>query len=265
VGVTESVAMMVLVNVLFAAFLAIQVVYLFGGRAGLETSSLSYAEYARRGFFELVTVSVLVLGLILAVDWLTQRPGSRSRRLDLLSMTLIGQTGVVVASAVVRMRLYTDEFGLTELRLYTLTFMAWTAFVLAWTVGTVVRGKRDRFAFGALCAGLVLAIGLNLVNPDALIATVNLERVSPKAVDIEYLASLSDGAVPIMVEKIPALADDCLRSQLAEALLHRVLPEGWRSTSVDAMTAQAAIDSSRTQLVEEASKYAEGSCVATLR
>jgi hypothetical protein len=259
-GVTEWASTLVTVNLLFAAFLVVQVVYLFGGRAGMETAGLSYAEYARRGFFELVAVSGLVVGLVLAVDWLTQRPGARSRRLDLLNLMLIGQTGVVVASAVVRMRLYTDEFGLTELRLYTLVFMVWLAFVLAWTLGTVIRSKRDRFAFGAFCAGLVLALGLNLVNPDALIASVNLQRVSPRVLDIQHLASLSNGAIPIVVEKIDGLTDECQRFQLAMALLDRASAEGWRSTSVDALTARFAIDSNRARLVEEAAEYSGVPC-----
>lgn len=54
--------------------------------------------------------------------------------------------------------------------------MVWVAFVLAWFVATVLRSRRQRFAVGALAAGLAVAFSLNLLNPQALIASVNAER-----------------------------------------------------------------------------------------
>jgi len=55
---------------------------------------------------------------------------------------------VIMASALQRMRLYQNEFGLTELRLYTTAFMGWLAVVFAWFMVTVLPGRRERFAFG---------------------------------------------------------------------------------------------------------------------
>lgn len=65
-GQIEALIVILSVNLIFAGFLYIQFAYLFFGEVGRV--GLGYAEYARRGFFELVTVTALVMGLILTVD-----------------------------------------------------------------------------------------------------------------------------------------------------------------------------------------------------
>lgn len=60
----------------------------------------------------------------------------------------------VIASAAYRMRLYQDAYGLTELRLYVSVAIVWLTAVLGWLVLTVLRGRRERFAFGTITAGL---------------------------------------------------------------------------------------------------------------
>ena len=72
-GVTELVVALGALNLLFLAFVLVQLRYLFGGQALVEARiGLTYAEYARHGFFELVAVAVLVLPLLLGVDAVAQ-------------------------------------------------------------------------------------------------------------------------------------------------------------------------------------------------
>src|SRR3712207_1338717 len=69
-GIVEVGVILGLLDALFLAFVAVQVRYLFGGAERVvETAGLTYAEYARRGFFELVTVTALVLPLLLLAHW----------------------------------------------------------------------------------------------------------------------------------------------------------------------------------------------------
>ena len=101
---------------------------------------------------------------------------------------------VMLASALFRMRLYTAEYGLTELRFYTTAFMGWLVLVFGWFVATVLRGRRERFGTGALLAGWLVLAALNLVNPDAVIAGVNLDRAARgRPLDVAYAATLSAG------------------------------------------------------------------------
>jgi two-component system sensor histidine kinase BaeS len=111
------------------------------------------------------------------------------------------------------MQLYQDAYGLTELRLYVSVFMGWVTFVLLWLGATVLRGRRQHFAIGALASALLCAAGLNAVNPQALVVRTNVERaVSGRAYDSAYAGSLSADAVPTLVRLMPRLApaDRCV-------------------------------------------------------
>jgi hypothetical protein len=199
-------------NVLFASFVAVQARYLFGGRSLVEAREhLSYATYARHGFFELVAVSTLVLVVIVGANALV-----RSRLVRTLSAILVVLELVVAVSALQRLRLYEQEYGLTELRIWTTGVVLWLMCVLVWLSLTTLRG-RGRFAVGALVLGFAATAALNVLSPDALIARTNLSRPH---VDTAYLARLSDDAVPTLVSRLPALRPD-RRADLARRLLTR--------------------------------------------
>ena len=243
-GAGETITTLALVNLLFLAFVLVQSAYLFGGADTLARAKLTYSEYARRGFFELVAVGAIVTGLALALDWLAT-PGRdrRGRTIDGLQGLLLALTLAVLASALQRMRLYTEAYGLTELRLYTTVFMLWIAFLLAWLAATVLRRRRGAFPAGALAAGALLMAGVNLLNPDAYIARTNLGRAGPlkvvevepemsltdtrvrrrrEGLDVEYVTvTLSPDAVPALVEGIEGVRDAKTRARLAAALLQK--------------------------------------------
>jgi hypothetical protein len=212
-GIVEVGIVLGLLDVLFLTFVVIQVRYLFGGAGRVAaTAGLTYAEYARRGFFELVTVTALALPLLLLAHWLL-RTGNRAheRLFKALAGIMVGLLFVVVASALQRMYLYQQEFGLTELRLYTTMFMLWISAVLLWFVLTVLRDIRERFAFGALVAGFAAILAINVMNPDALIASTNIDRMEAgKRFDAYYLTTLSADAAPVLVESLPEIGDSRL-------------------------------------------------------
>ena len=209
-GILEVGIVLGLLDLLFAAFVFVQVRYLFGGTATVVASAgLTYAEYARRGFFELVTVTALALPVLLLAHWLLLRENRAHRRIfAALAGAMVALLFVVVASALYRMRLYTGEFGLTELRFYTTAFMFWLSAVLLIFLPTVLAGRRDRFALGALVAGLAAIIVINAVNPDALIARTNVARLEEgKRFDAYYLTNLSADAAPVLYEALPEIGD----------------------------------------------------------
>jgi hypothetical protein len=209
-GMVEVGVVLGLLDTLFLAFVAVQVRYLFGGAERVvETAGLTYAEYARRGFFELVTVTALVLPLLLLVHWLLRAENRAHERIfRALSGAMVALLFFIVASALQRMHLYTQEFGLTELRLYTTIFMAWISIVLVWLVLTVLRGRRGRFAFGVLTTGYAAILLINALNPDALIARVNVDRMDEgKRFDAYYLTLLSADAAPVLIESLPRLSE----------------------------------------------------------
>ena len=229
-SLAEVGTVLLVLDLLFLAFVAVQFRYLFGGAPLIHAlAALSYAEYARQGFFQLVAVAALSLPLLLGADrTLGRRDPASLRRFRLLAAVMLVLLNVMLASALWRMRLDTAEYGLTELRFYTTAFMGWLVLVFAWFAATVLRGRVERFGFGAVGAAFVVLGTLNLVNPDGLIATANLGRSGQgRAVDAFYLGRLSADALPAIRRALPALppAERChVRSVLAdrwEAELHR--------------------------------------------
>jgi hypothetical protein len=202
---------------LFGAFVAVQVRYLFGGESLVErTIDLTYAEYARRGFFELVAASALLLPVLLAFDWARHRDRRSSLVYRVLAAALVLLLAVVMASALQRMRVYMDAFGLTELRLYVVTFLVCLSLVFAWFLWTVLRGRRAEFMLGAGVAALLGLLALNLMNPDALIARTNTSRLADgRTFDAYHASQLGPEAAPTLVERLDRLEseDACVVSQ----------------------------------------------------
>jgi len=249
----ETGVMLGLLHLLFLAFVAVQVRYFFGGSALVQaTTGLTYADYARRGFFELVTVAALVLPLLLFVHWLLRPDDARVRRLfQWLAGMQIALLFVIMASAFERMRLYQAEYGLSEQRLYPTAFMGWLAVVFVWFCLTVLCGRRERFAFGAMVAGFLLIAALHALNPDALIARTNLARARAGQIfDARYASRLSADAVPQLAAGLPALNPQD-RCTLASELLKRWSPPenaDWRSWNISRAQAWQAISANESAL-----------------
>jgi len=233
-GVTEAAVALAAVDALFLAFVAVQARYLFGGRGVvLADRHLTYAEYARHGFFELLAVSVLVVPIVLAAAT------TRSRLVRVLAAALVVLELAVAASALRRMSIYIDAYGLTELRIYVTGVIVWIGLVLAWAVPTALFGNARRFAVGAVVAGFAATAALNVVNPDALIVRTNVARGH---VDPAYLSSLSDDAVPALVDRLPKL-EPRARAVVVQALRARRFPGGALSWNASRAAARRAVAS----------------------
>ncbi|MCL4267708.1 MAG: DUF4173 domain-containing protein [Anaerolineae bacterium] len=226
-GYIETITLLVTVNLLFLMFVLIQFTYLFGSVVYIQLENFSYAEYARRGFFELLLVVILSIGLILGLNWLTRRESKRQIKLfNGLSTLLIGLVLVMLASAFRRMVLYEAQFGYTELRLMVYVFVGWLAPLLAWFAVTLWR-RPDRFALGVLAAALGFLVTLNLLNPDAFIARQNLARyIATGDLDAVYLTSLSDDATPYLLAALLLTAGDTQEQTMPSCYdpLSRVMP-----------------------------------------
>ncbi|MGB7212857.1 MAG: DUF4173 domain-containing protein [Gemmatimonadales bacterium] len=203
-GAVEVRTVLGAVGLLFLLFVAIQLRALFGGAAFVSTESgLTFAEYARQGFFQLVAVGALTLGLLLAIDWGNGLAvGARAMAWGILALL-----GLILASAGYRMALYVSFYGLSPTRLYAAMAIGWIAVAAAWFGVTVLRGRRDRFVIGALLAACVWLVVLDVGNPEAFVVDVNVGRaVAGAPFDAAYLTTLSADATPALVAVLPRLA-----------------------------------------------------------
>ena len=204
-GSIEVGTLLGLVDLLFAGFVWVQFRYLFGGTAWVEgVAGLTYSQYARRGFFELVAVTALSLPLLLAAHWLLGHARTAVRRAVLgLAGLQVALLLVMLASALERMRVYQSQYGQTELRFYTTAFMLWLGVLLVSFMVTVLPGRRGAFARLAMGSAFAALALLHAVNPDARIVVAN--RAAPRGFDLDYALSLSADAVPAILQAAPSL------------------------------------------------------------
>ena len=186
------------INLLFLSFIAFQVRYLFGGERTLRDLDLTYSEYAVSGYTEMLWIAGASLGVILSVlAYVYWVRGTYGRFVQSLTGFWIGQVLVVLASAAKRWGLYAQEYGLSEVRLYSLAFGVFVLAIylgLAWLLGRNYHWKWLQLtAFSAFF--LILAL-LNILNPDATIARYN--QTIERPLDREYLYTLSADATPVL-------------------------------------------------------------------
>jgi len=214
------VAPVVILDVIYVAFFAAMGTYLFSGFFGNLPNGFTYSDYARRGFFELAVVAA-INGMMIAFCYLfAGRRGAYSPALRWTSVVLCVLTILLIATSIAKMVLYIDAYGLTRLRFFTMAFMI----VLAVIFGLVlVRHLRVFAVSRPIIVVILLAfIGLAWANPEGIIARYDVARYqsgSLATVDIDYLSTLGDAAIPA----IASLAND--KNSAVAAAAQKVLTE----------------------------------------
>jgi len=273
----EVAVALALVDLLFLAFVIVQFRYLFGGRALVDvTPGLTYAAYAREGFFQLVAATALGLPWLLAADALFDERDVSGRW---IFRTLAGAQLLlllaIVASAVQRMRVYLDTYGLTEDRVVAMAVLGWLALLIVYFAATVLRNRSRSFPFGALASGFALVVLLQFIDPAGWAARSQLDRAAESdragvasALDVSYLASLGSDAAPVLLQRLDELGETG-RCVVARSLLRRWGPEretDWRSWNRADRRAREAVSGNAARLQAmagtEVCKAAPGSASA---
>lgn len=200
-----------LLNVLFVGFVAVQVRVLFGGdRHVRDTVGLTYANYARQGFWQLAAVTVLTLIVVAVAVRKVDRRSAKDRMLARVLIGLLcGLSLVIVASAVHRMSLYENEFGFTRLRLGVMATELWLGVVFVLLLVAGVRMSARWLPRAVLASAAIGLLGFAALNPDGYIAERNVQRHADTGkLDVEYLRGLSVDAVPAL-DRLPEPARSC--------------------------------------------------------
>jgi hypothetical protein len=187
-------------NVLFLIFLGFQIPYLMGGGSFIAQYGITYADYARNGFFQLLIAGAIALTLILAIHVTTE---FRERFTRLLGALLIIQTLVILVSAASRLRLYIGAYGLTVDRSWAAYGIFCIAVVLIMTLVALVT-QVESFRLRKLLSLVAIAsFSLPLlVNVESIVVTYNIQRAEAhpeRPMDMGYLQSLSFDAIPPQV------------------------------------------------------------------
>jgi hypothetical protein len=230
-----------LLVLLFAAFVAVQLAVLFGGsRHVLETEGLTYADYARSGFWQLLVVTGLTLAVVAAaVRWAPRETRTDRVLIRAILGALATLTLVIVASALHRMNVYADTYGLTRLRLLVALCELWLGVVFLLMLIAGIRLRATWLARAIVGAGVLALLGLAAANPDGLIADRNIARFErTHDIDTTYLANLSADAVPAL-DRLAPDQRGCVLNPISADLYRN--PDDWRAWNYGRWHARAVL------------------------
>lgn len=184
-----ALTILILLNAVYVLFVVIQFTYFFSD--GLQ-DGLTYAEYARRGFFELIIVTLINWTILISFLKLVHEPKKQLKlTIKLMYTLLIILSGVMLLSAYQRLSMYEAAYGFTMDRILAHAFMIFLMVIFAYTFIRVWVERLSLLHF-YLIMGLVFYTALNVIHLEEIIVDKNLERYeSTEKIDIHYLNQLS--------------------------------------------------------------------------
>jgi hypothetical protein len=247
------ITILVLINIVYTIFSVIQFTYLFGGSSFVLPSSYTYAEYARRGFFELVVVSIINFGILIFGKTFVKKDNKRIFiAIRILLNLFVIFTLILLASAFYRMLVYEQAYGFTYLRIFVQTFMIMLFFL---SISNIVYIWQPGFPVikSYFIISLTIYIMMNFANVDVIIAENNIERYFESGqIDIYYLKELSYDAIPGMQRFLTSdsYSSDLEKEKITGEILEQFKQnkfelesqKSWQSFNISRYSAEKIID-----------------------
>jgi len=199
------------VNILYGIFAFVQFSALFGAFNMTLPENITYAEYARQGFFQLAAIAFINLVFVVLSVLFTQRQSVSGTVVRVLSVLLVLFTFVQLASAAYRMKMYIDVFSLSKLRVLVSIFMGLIALLL---LLALIKEFFPTFKFLKSCmiAAVLVLLFTNYINTNAWIAKYNTTRYFENAARISHSESLqksvSDSSDDFSADSSTGLSDE---------------------------------------------------------
>ena len=192
-------------SVVYLVYMLTQTAYFFSAFQGLlpEGYEQSITDYVHRGFFEMCAIAAINLVILFVTMVLVRKVEGRIPRLtQALGTFLCLFTILLIGTALAKMFLYIDLYGMTRLRMITSSFMIFLVLVFL-AVG--IRIWKRKFPYMKMVVLAFCAVGLTVsfCDIDTTIARYNLHAYQSgqlETIDINDLERLSDGAIPYLIE-----------------------------------------------------------------
>ncbi|WP_138419738.1 DUF4153 domain-containing protein [Aquibacillus sediminis] len=193
-----TLTILLLLNTIYLLFTVVQFTYFFGD--GLE-EGYTYAEYARKGFFELIVVTLMNWAILITCLTKVRTQGLRLKRtLNIMYSILVIVSTIMLASAYQRLSLYETAYGFTFDRILAHAFMIFLVVIFAYTFIRIWLEKLSLLHFYFITS-LLFYTALNVIPLERIIVTNNMERYHQTGrIDIEYLNRLSYAGVDGLID-----------------------------------------------------------------
>lgn len=216
-----TVTLLSLLSAVYLAFLFSQLAYFVNSFKGLLPEGFTFADYARRGFFETESVAFINLVIIALLMQFTKK--NENDELPAISKGLMAFVSAFsvffIITAIAKMIMYINKYGLTSLRVFTSVFMIATcAFIVAFAV-RVFNAEASTIKY-AIAFSLVIFALLPTIGIDRTVASYNVNAYlsgKHEKIDIEYLYRLGDEAVPY-IAKLKESSDKEVADKANEAI-----------------------------------------------
>ena len=194
-----------MINIVYLLFSIVQVSYLYGGGNNFIAGDFTYSEYARKGFFELVFVTIINFTILLSTMKFINKDNKTVNTIcNIFLTTLVGFTLNMLFSAHYKMSLYEQTYGFTYLRIFVHLFML-MLFILFIVALIGIWNRKMPLNKVLIVIVLSMFVILNYINVDKIIAKGNIDiYYKTKKIDVQYLSNLSYDAIP----EILKLKDD---------------------------------------------------------
>ncbi|KOV77132.1 hypothetical protein ADL03_41930 [Nocardia sp. NRRL S-836] len=242
--------------VLFTGFVGTQIAVLFGGEAYvMRTAGVTFAEYARTGFWQLLWVTILTLAVIAGVARFAVKTTARDRLwLRVLLGALAVLTLVIVTSALSRMWFYQQAYGWTVLRLLVASCELWLGVVYLMVIASGITLRANWLPRAVVGTGAAFFLAVAVANPERVVAEYNVTRFeATQKIDTYYLSTLSADAVPALL-RLPEEKRDCALKWLRAPGVET----DWREWNLARHNARESLDGMRvTERICESPYYSE--------
>ncbi|MGW5670887.1 DUF4153 domain-containing protein, partial [Micromonospora sp. NPDC003776] len=228
-------------TLLFAGFVVVQFAVLFGGQRHVQkVAGLSYSEYARSGFWQLLFVTLLTLAVLGGVSrWASRERSAERTVLRVLLGLLSALSVVIVVSALSRMWTYQKVYSFTGERIFVMAFELLLGAVFLMILAAGVRWQGRWIPGTTVALAVAMLLGLAVLNPEDYAARRNIVRYEQAGkIDAWYLRALSADATPALSE-LPDPVRRCTLSWIAKDLKQ---PDPWYAWNLGRYRARQTLD-----------------------
>lgn len=200
--------LLTVLNVVYVIFDIIQIKSLMFHSVG---DGVTYAEYARQGFFELMFVSIINISIIL----LSKKYKSNDKKyIDIMSIIMVILTFIIIVSAFIRMYLYEAAYGYTLLRLLVYITLITEVILLVLTIKYIIN-PNTKIVRDYMIIIVSVYTFINFINIDRVIAEKNIERYyDNKKIDLFYLENYSADNIPCLIDLYKNTKDKKIKKEL---------------------------------------------------